>query len=230
MRVTGSHTLNAPRQQVWDALQNPEVLARTLPGCQQLEETAPDEYTVTVWAGIASIKGTYLGRVRLTDQDPPNAYTLKASGRGSPGTVDATTRVTLEDADGQGTRISYDADAIVGGSIGGVGQRVLSGVAKRTAGEFFTAIERELVEGPLAPAAVAPEAAPAGAPEGAPPEAVLAGAPEAAHPAAPRRVFRPPAPAAAPPIAADPKLLLAAAVAGALIALLGVLVGRRTAR
>ena len=140
MKVTGSATLHAPREKVWEALNDPAVLVRTIPGCLQLEEVGPDRYRMTITAGVASIKGTYQGDVALTDQEMPGTFTLKASGAGAPGTVSADVKVTLAEADGQ-TRLDYDADAIVGGVVGGVGQRVLSGVAKKTAGEFFKAVD-----------------------------------------------------------------------------------------
>jgi len=152
MKVTGSATLHAPREKVWDALNDPAVLVRTIPGCQQLEEVGPDRYRMTITAGVASIKGTYQGDVALTDQEQPGSFTLKASGAGAPGTVSADVKVTLAEADGE-TRLDYDADAIVGGVVGGVGQRVLSGVAKKTAGEFFQAVDDVLTgKAPTVPA------------------------------------------------------------------------------
>ena len=157
MKVNGTATLHAPRERVWAALNDPAVLVRTIPGCQQLEEVGPDSYRMTITAGVASIKGTYQGDVALTDQEQPGAFTLRASGAGAPGTVSADVKVTLaESADGGGpvTRLDYDADAIVGGMIGGVGQRVLSGVAKKTAGEFFAAVDDVLTGRPPPPAAV----------------------------------------------------------------------------
>jgi uncharacterized protein len=144
MRIEGSVTVAAPRQAVWDALQDPAVLARTLPGCETFEEVGPDAYRATITAGIASIKGTYLGDVALSDRVAPEQYRLHASGSGAPGTVSADALVTLEEVEG-GTRIGYAADAVVGGMIGGVGQRMISGVAKRMAGQFFAAVEREIL-------------------------------------------------------------------------------------
>jgi carbon monoxide dehydrogenase subunit G len=143
MKVTGSATIAAPLPRVWDALQDPAVLARTIPGCHSLESTGRDAYRMTVEAGVASIKGTYVGRVELADPDPPRSFVLRAQGQGAPGTVDATVRVRLSPGD-DGTRVDYDADAVVGGMIGGVGQRMLGSVARRTAGEFFAAVERSL--------------------------------------------------------------------------------------
>jgi hypothetical protein len=144
MKVSGSAVLHAPRERVWTALQDPAVLVQTIPGCQQLEQVGPDSYRATVMAGVASIKGTYTGDVRLTDQAQPNSFVLHASGAGTPGTVSADVRVRLADADGGATRLDYDADAVVGGMIGGVGQRMLVGVAKKTAGEFFAAVDNVL--------------------------------------------------------------------------------------
>jgi carbon monoxide dehydrogenase subunit G len=162
MKVNGTATLNAPRDAVWVALNDPAVLVRTIPGCQQLEEVGPDAYRMTLTAGVASIKGTYTGDVALTDQEQPGAFTLRATGAGAPGTVQADVRVTLADAGDGTTRLDYDADAVVGGMIGGVGQRVLTGVAKKTAGEFFQAVDDVLTG--KAPAPVAASSGAAAAP------------------------------------------------------------------
>ncbi|TKK86927.1 carbon monoxide dehydrogenase subunit G [Herbidospora galbida] len=147
MKVVGSALIGAERSKVWDALQDPAVLVRTIPGCQRLEAVGSDVYTMTVSAGVASIKGIYQGQVALTDPEEPEAFVLKARGQGAPGTVDATVRVRLTDEDG-GTRIDYDADAVVGGMVGGVGQRMLTSVAKKMAGEFFTAVEKDILAVP----------------------------------------------------------------------------------
>lgn len=141
MMVSGSATLNAAPAAVWTALNDPAVLVRTIPGCQRLEAIGQDAYTMTVMAGVASIKGVYTGQVRLTEQNPPDTFVLKASGAGGPGTVSAHVLVKLADGGDGTTTLTYDADAIVGGMIGGVGQRMLTGVAKKTAGEFFSAVD-----------------------------------------------------------------------------------------
>jgi carbon monoxide dehydrogenase subunit G len=155
MKVNGSATVAAPVGLVWEALQDPAVLVRTIPGCRRLEATGADTYKMTVTAGVASIKGTYVGQVALAEPDPPHSFVLRAQGQGAPGTVDATVLVRLSDGDG-GTRVDYTADAVVGGMIGGVGQRMLSTVAKRTAEEFFAAVERALTERPVPVASAAP--------------------------------------------------------------------------
>ncbi|KAB2343048.1 SRPBCC family protein [Actinomadura rudentiformis] len=216
MKVTGSATVAAPLPRVWDALQDPSVLALTIPGCESLEALGDDRYRMTVQAGVASIKGTYTGEVALTDPDPPRSFVLRAKGQGAPGTVDATVRVRLGEGDGEGsTLIEYDADAVVGGMVGGVGQRMLAGVAKRTAGEFFTAVERAL----NAPVAGAVSGAVSGAvPEGQGARALKAGPGEFYPGAAFFEAERPVAP-----------MVIAFGVGGA-VALAGVAIGHALAR
>jgi uncharacterized protein len=219
MKVSGSATLHAPVDQVYAALNDPAVLVRTIPGCERLERAGDDAYKLTVTAGVASVRGTYAGDVRIADQQPPRAFTLKASGAGAPGTVAADVQVRLEPGEDGTTVLSYDADAVVGGMIGGVGQRMLAGVARRTAGDFFAAVDQVLAG-----------AAPAGAPAGAAAAAVPAGA-AAAGWAAPRVFTAPPRRPAGPPGGE----LAVGVVLGAAAALLGVLVGgwltrRATAR
>ncbi|GLY71966.1 SRPBCC family protein [Actinoallomurus iriomotensis] len=175
MKVNGSVSVAAPVPDVWRALRDPAVLARTIPGCERLDEVGPDTYAMTIRAGVASIKGTYAGQVALSDPEPPHAFTLRARGQGAPGTIDATVRVRLSEADG-GTRVDYDADATVGGMIGGVGQRMLASVGRRTAGEFFSAVEHAIarpVPSAEAPAASVP--APAAGPVAAPAPAYAGG-------------------------------------------------------
>ena len=209
MKVNGTATLNAPRDAVWVALNDPAVLVRTIPGCQQLEEVGPDAYRMTLTAGVASIKGTYTGDVALTDQEQPGAFTLRATGAGAPGTVQADVRVTLADAGDGTTRLDYDADAVVGGMIGGVGQRVLTGVAKKTAGEFFKAVDDVLTgKAPSVPTPREETAHPVALPPGAP------------------GVFTAPAPGPAVPGSE----FLRGAVFGAVVALAGALVGGLVAR
>jgi carbon monoxide dehydrogenase subunit G len=236
VKINGTATLSAPRDRVWIALNDPAVLVRTIPGCEQLEALGDDRYRMTVTAGVASIKGTYVGEVALTDPAPPDAFTLKASGSGAPGTVQADVRVTLDEAPDGGTLLTYAADAVVGGAVGGVGQRVLSGVAKKTAGEFFKAVDAALTDHVLA--AAVPEQAPPPEAEispGAPtPEEVadvVAAAPLGATGPAPTVFTRPPAPARnGRAVHVDVRNQLGGVLVGAAIALIGVWIGSRLAR
>lgn len=144
MKISGTAALKATPQQVWDAFHDPEVLARCLPGCEALTEVGPDEYAMTVTAGVAAIKGTYEGKVALLDPHHPERFTMKAQGAGGPGTVDADVVVHLAPSAAGGTDLSYDADAAVGGVIGGVGQRMLAGVTRKMAGQFFEAVDDDI--------------------------------------------------------------------------------------
>jgi uncharacterized protein len=163
MKVSGDAVLRGPVDMVYAALNDPAVLVRTIPGCERLEQVGPDAYRMVVTAGVASVKGRYVGDVRLSEQQAPYSFVLTASGSGAPGTVSAEVAVRLAGADDGGTRVTYDADAVVGGMIGGVGQRLLAGVAKRTAGEFFAAVDGVLTGGVGEPAAAAEVAAGPGA-------------------------------------------------------------------
>ncbi|MHB1614788.1 MAG: SRPBCC family protein, partial [Actinomycetes bacterium] len=160
MKVNGEAVLHARAEEVWAALVDPAVLVATIPGCESLELIGGDRYRMSVTAGVASIKGTYAGEVELADQRPPRSFLLRASGSGSPGTVRADVLVGLEPQETGSTRLTYEADAVVGGMVGGVGQRMLASVAKRTAGEFFAAVDAVLRNGGV-PAAAPAQAGPA---------------------------------------------------------------------
>jgi len=151
MKISGGSTLQAPVDKVWEAIQDPAVLARCIPGCEALRSLGEDRYAMSVTAGVAAIKGTYAGEVSLHDKVAPSSLRLKATGAGAPGTIDATVLVRFAPSAGGGTELSYDADASVGGAIGGVGQRMLAGVTKKTAGQFFTALDQDIA-GVLVPA------------------------------------------------------------------------------
>ena len=144
MKISGTSTLEAPVDKVWEAMLDPAVLARCIPGCEALSTVGEDRYAMSVTAGVAAIKGTYAGEVSLADKVAPHSLTMKASGAGAPGTIDADVKVRLASSVGGGTDLSYDADASVGGAIGGVGQRMLAGVTKKMAGQFFTALDRDI--------------------------------------------------------------------------------------
>lgn len=153
MKISGTSTLTADRVTVFAALNDPAVLVAAIPGCQRLEALGGDAYKMTVAAGIGSIKGVYDGEVHLSEQQEPLSFRMKAQGAGAPGTIGAEVMVILEEGDGGSTILSYDADAVVGGMIGGVGQRMLTGVSKRMADEFFRNVDAVLAGAPTAAAA-----------------------------------------------------------------------------
>jgi uncharacterized protein len=199
MKVSGEHAFKASREQVWDALQDPEILAATLPGARRLEPTGPDEYAITVDVGVGAVRGTYEGTFALTDKIEREACTVRASASGRPGSVTTEARMRLT-ADGQGAHMSYEADATVTGPLAGVGQRLMGAAARRTTDQFLSALDERIMTG-------APAAAPAAAAE---PGAAIV-----------------PAPAPAP---AGGKVIVASALGGFALALVGVAVGRWTAR
>ena len=216
MNLDGSAVLSADPDKVWAVITDPAVLARTIPGCESLEQTGNDAYKMNVTVGVGAIRGTYAGEVKLSDQNRPSSYVMHASGAGGPGNVRATVTINLE-PHSEGTALTYSADAVVGGPVAGVGQRMISGVAKRMAGQFFKAIDDELTGVAVPVAAAAPAAAG---------EPALVGAPAAAGP----QVFTGKAAAAAGPLGGDTQTLLLGAGVGALLTLIGILVGYRLGR
>jgi carbon monoxide dehydrogenase subunit G len=165
VKISGSNVIDQPVEKVWDALLDPRVLVATIPGCERLEATGDHQYAMTVTAGVAAIKGTYNGSCALSHLQEHESLVMRLTGAGAPGTIDATVNVQFsEPAPGQ-TQVAFDADAVVGGMVGGVGQRMLSSVSKRMAGEFFGNVGRAIAGGPAASgAAVAAETTADGAP------------------------------------------------------------------
>jgi carbon monoxide dehydrogenase subunit G len=218
VNLDGSAVLHADPDRVWSVITDPAVLARTIPGCEMLEQVGDDEYKMNVTVGVGAVRGTYAGEVRLSDKQHPKSYVMHASGAGGPGNVRATVTINLEPSDA-GTMLTYAADAVVGGPVAGVGQRMMTGVAKRMAGQFFKAIDNELT-GTVVSIASAPSAAAAG-------DSALA-APPAASTEAPRVFVGKAAPAAG----AGPDLQSAVmgAAGGALLTLISILIGYRLGR
>lgn len=171
MKIAGAHVVPYPPERVWSAILDPQVLVATIPGCSRLETTGEHAYAMTVTAGVAAIKGTYDGTCALSDLAEPRSLVMRLRGEGAPGSIDATVQVRLDDRGDDGTRIDYDADAIVGGMIGGVGQRMLTSVSKRMATEFFGNVTEAMAGhrdiGPAAADGAGPSDDTAAAPSGA---------------------------------------------------------------
>ena len=143
MNFAGDSVLHAPQQQAWDALLDPKVLAKCLPGCERLEETGPDTYAAVVSLGLAAVRGTYTGQVKIGEKDAPNHYTLALEGSGSSGTFKGTSTIALAPIP-DGTAVHWTADVQIGGPIAGVGQRLFGGVSKLVAGDFFKRLDQHL--------------------------------------------------------------------------------------
>ena len=142
MKIEGTHELQASPQRVFETLIDPQVLQRCIPGCERLEESGEDSYAVTLRAGVGSIKGVFTGNVRLEDVQPPRHFRMIVDGKGQPGFIKGAGDIDIEAREGA-TTVSYKGDIQVGGTIAGVGQRMLQGAAKMMATQFFTAIEAE---------------------------------------------------------------------------------------
>ena len=159
MKITNSNLVEFPVEMVWDALLDPRVLVATIPGCESLVATGENAYDMTVTAGVAAIKGTYQGQCTLSDLKEHESLVMRLSGAGAPGTIDATVQVYFGEAEPGVTKIDYEADAVVGGMVGGVGQRMLTSVSKRMAAEFFGNVAQAIAQGP-APVAESAQSSP----------------------------------------------------------------------
>src|SRR5712692_4238320 len=142
MKIDGTHEINAPRERVYALLTDPEVLRRCIPGCESLEKTEENTYAAILKAGVGVVKGTFKGNVKLEEMRPPEHYRIVVDGKGGPGFVKGSGDFELEEKDGA-TLISYAGEMQVGGTIAGIGQRMIQGAAKMMASRFFTALETE---------------------------------------------------------------------------------------
>ena len=129
MKLTGDYTFEASRDEVWKALLDPEVLSRTLPGCEDLRQSAENTFEGKLAMKVGPVQGVFQGKVELSDLTPPTGYTLTLTGKGAPGFVNGKGRLELEES-GATTLLRYEVDAQVGGRIAGVGQRLLDSSAK----------------------------------------------------------------------------------------------------
>ena len=142
MKIEGTVTINAPRERIWQALTTPENLIRCMPGCERLEEVGDGDYEVVLTVGIAAIKGTYTGHVKLSDLTPLDHYRMDVDGKGKTGFVKGGGTIDLVEGNGV-TTLTYQGDVAVGGTIASVGQRMIPGAARLMVSQFFTALEAE---------------------------------------------------------------------------------------
>lgn len=175
MKIKGSHTLAEPRGVVWEAILDPEVLSRTLPGCEDMAPVGDNRFRGKLKMKVGPVQGVFEGGVELLDLDPPNGYSLKMDGKGAPGFVNGNGSLRLEDTDDGGTLLHYEIDAQVGGRIAAVGQRLLDSSAKVLTRQGLQGLEQQLAA--RAPAADEPPAPTGGdeASAGAPSQAAFAG-------------------------------------------------------
>jgi len=143
MKIEGQYQFAAPRQAVWEALLDPAVLARTLPGCDHLECTREGEYQGALNIRVGPVQGKFQGRVVLADLDPPAGYRIQINGRGAPGFVTGDGQLQLEDEESHCTLV-YAVNVQVGGKIAGVGQRLLDSSAKVLTQQTLEGLEAQI--------------------------------------------------------------------------------------
>ncbi|HEV8388265.1 MAG TPA: carbon monoxide dehydrogenase subunit G [Dongiaceae bacterium] len=172
MDLTGEYRIPAPRETVWAALNNPEILKACIPGCEELNKTSDTEFVARVVAKIGPVKAGFGGKVALSDLDPPNGYTITGEGQGgAAGFAKGGAKVWLEAVDGgAATVLHYSADAQIGGKLAQIGSRLVEGTARKLADEFFAAFANQAAaaapapQGAAAPAAAEPASLPVSQP------------------------------------------------------------------
>jgi carbon monoxide dehydrogenase subunit G len=167
MEMQGSRQLAVTQQQGWDALNDPEVLKACIPGCERMDVAAPNEYAVGIAVRVGPVAARFNGKVALSEVNPPQSYTISfdaQAGAAGFGRGDAKVRLTPL---GTGCELAYDVRAQVGGKIAQVGQRLIDGVARSMAEDFFKRFDQEMQRRYAAMAGAAPAAQPA-APRGIP--------------------------------------------------------------
>src|SRR6266850_658322 len=149
MEMTGEQLIPVPQAEVWRALNDPEVLKACIAGCEAIERVSDTEYRVVMVASVGPVKAKFNGKLVLSDLNPPNSYSLSFEGSGgAAGFGKGGAQVSLK-TEGAGTRLSYTAKASVGGKLAQVGSRLIDGVARKMADDFFSAFNEKLA-GPAA--------------------------------------------------------------------------------
>jgi carbon monoxide dehydrogenase subunit G len=143
VKVEGSFTYDAPRDRVWSVLMDPDALRSCVPGCEAMTPNGEDAYEATLKVGVGAIRGTYKGNIRITDKVEPSSYKLQVDGRGGAGFVKGVAEIELVDQ-GATTLVNVNGDGSVGGTVAGVGQRMLGGVAKMLMGQFFDCLKKQI--------------------------------------------------------------------------------------
>lgn len=143
MKLEGSYTFSAVRQEVWDTLMDPEVIAKTLPGCDKLEPKGNDVYEAHITIGMAAVKGSYTSKISLFDKNSPQGYKLKLESKGARGFLNGEVTIVLEDQ-GPSTVLHYVAQNQIGGTIAAVGQRLVGAAAKMFVNQGLKSLEKQI--------------------------------------------------------------------------------------
>lgn len=138
MDMSGSQRITAPRDKVWAALNDPDILRQCIPGCEEVQKTSDTEFTAKVVAKVGPVSAKFSGKVTLSDLDPPNGYTITGEGSGgAAGFGKGGAKVSLEPDGEAATVLSYTAHATVGGKLAQIGSRLVDATARKMADDFF---------------------------------------------------------------------------------------------
>ncbi len=163
MEMTGEYRIAAPRERVWAALNDPEVLKACIPGCESLEKTSDNEMTATVTAKVGPVKAKFTGAVTLLNIRPPEGYTISGEGKGGvAGFAKGGADVSLTEDGPDATILKYEAKAQVGGKLAQLGARLIDSTAKKMADDFFGAFAAKVAASSAATDVAAGAATPAG--------------------------------------------------------------------
>ncbi|MBX6376650.1 MAG: carbon monoxide dehydrogenase subunit G [Acetobacteraceae bacterium] len=161
MEMTGERRIPAPRQRVWEALNDPEVLRASIPGCESIEKTGDDSFSARVAVKIGPMSAKFTGKVRLENLDPPNGYTIVGEGQGGAmGFAKGGADVSLREESPTETLLTYAVKAQVGGKMAQLGARLIDSTARQMADQFFDRFARQLTPAEPVAAAAAPAEAP----------------------------------------------------------------------
>lgn len=185
MEMTGEQLIAVDQQRVWAALNDPEILKSCIPGCDTIEKISDTEYKIGMTAAVGPVKAKFAGKLMLADLNPPTSYSIAFEGSGgAAGFGKGSAKVNLTSEGAAATKLAYACTAQVGGKLAQVGARLIDGVAKKMADDFFKTFKAKVTpaEAPAAVAAAPAAAAPAMAPAAAPRAADKPVEPEAFNP------------------------------------------------
>jgi len=143
MKLSVTYAFKAQQEKVFAALGEPAVLQKCIDGCEKMEKTGEDIYAAHLKIGVAGIKGSYVGNIRIEEKNPPESFTLQAEGKGSPGWVKGTAKIQISPK-GDGSELQCESEGQVGGVIAAVGSRLVEAAAKKMLGEFFRKLGQQL--------------------------------------------------------------------------------------
>ncbi|WP_120498499.1 carbon monoxide dehydrogenase subunit G [Kiloniella sp. EL199] len=148
MKMEGQQLIPAPQEKAWEALNDPEILKNSIPGCETVEKISDTEFQASITAKFGPVKAKFKGQVTLSDLNPPNSYTLSGEGKGgAAGFGKGEAKVSLESQDGQ-TLLNYSVNAKVGGKLAQIGSRLVDSAAKKMADDFFQAFSENVSSSP----------------------------------------------------------------------------------